>query len=134
MLDEAKAIWLAELIAEATLQIEHDPGLIIEVEDKPETWIQAFPQTNADGEHSGFALNFPYRETDSEPVGALRALGVHLPPDSRTLEWEANGFASIFVRPDVPFVALARLISDILEKAVGAPSNPDLSVQIEYGF
>ncbi len=33
-----------------------------------------------------------------------------------------------------PIVGLAHLISDILEQVAGASPDPDLTVQIEYGF
>ncbi len=134
MLDEPKALWLAELIVQAVAHLEHSPGLIIEVSDKSDQWLQIVLEDNDDGQLGGFVLNFPYQLHAGEPVATLRAHGIRLPPNSDSVDWEDGGYATIWVRPDVPLVALAQLASDILERIVGAPPDPELSVQIEYGL
>ncbi len=57
-----------------------------------------------------------------------------LNPGTQAVGWEDGAHATIRIRPDVPLVGLAHFAGDILEKVVGASSDAELSVQIEYGF
>ncbi len=135
MMDQDEAIWLAELIMEAVSNLDDNPGLTVEVEGNLNQWIQVVPEHDSDdGSLSGFALNFPYRDHAGDPLSTLERAGLIPPPDTRSVEWEDGAFATIWIRPDAPVVALAHFISDVLEKVVGSKPGSALTVQIEYGF
>lgn len=129
------AIWLGELIGRAVVEMAHGPGLTIEVTEMPGLWLQVIPEESDETAGlGGFLLNFPYREPSGDPLDALAAAGVTPPPDTRLDRWEQGGFATLWVRPDIPLVGLAHFCGDILERLTGAPPNADLSVRYEYGF
>ncbi len=134
-MDAETAVWLAELIAEAHTDLSEHPGLTLEVESKTNQWVQIVPEPEDDGiSLSGFLLNFPYRTHITEPLQTLTEKGLVAPPDTQTIEWQEDGFATIWVRPDIPLVALAHFAGDILQRVVGVDSDARLAVQIEYGF
>lgn len=129
------AIWLGELIGKAVVELEHAPGMTIEVEGTPNQWVQVVPEaSDLSGQLAGFALNFPYRGHEGDPVAALGQVGLVAPPGTRTRTWEDGGFATIWVRPDVPLVGLAHFIGDILQAIVGADRGAELTVQFDYGY
>jgi hypothetical protein len=134
-MDREEAVWLAEMIVEATADLEDNPCLLIEVEAVPNQWIQLLPEhDNTSTEVDGFALNFPYRGCSGDPLLILQARGLKPPPDTHAVEWEDDGFATIWIRPDVPLVALALFANDILIRVVGAKDNAAITVRIEYGY
>ncbi len=134
-MDAEVAIWLGELIGRAVVELEFAPGLTIESDDDPGQWLQLLlEESEADGTLSGFLLNYPYRDRAGDPLQCLGELGVKSPPGTQTVGWEDGAHATIRIRPDVPLVGLAHFAGDILEKVVGASSDAELSVQIEYGF
>lgn len=134
MIDQDEAIWMAELIMEAVANLEDNPGLTVEVEGNLDQWVQVLFDINDEGHLAGFKLNFPYRAHAGDPVLEMQRIGMILPPDTQGVEWEDGGFATIWVRPDAPVVALAHFIGDILERVTGAIPGASLTVQIEYGF
>lgn len=134
MMDQDEAVWLAELLLEAISNLEDSPGLTVEVEGNLNQWLQVLFEKDDDGSLRGFTLNFPYRALGGDPLITLEKAGLSVPPDTRAVEWEDGGFASIWVRPDAPIVALALFIGDILERVIGATAGSPLAVQIEYGF
>lgn len=135
MIDQDEAVWLAEVMMEAVAHLDDKPGLTAEVEGNQNQWVQVvFEQNDEDGSLSGFKLNFPYRGRAGDPVKTLSEAGLSLPPDSVAVDWEDGGFATIWVRPDAPVVALAHFIGDILEHVIGAAPTSTLTAQIEYGF
>jgi len=134
-MDQEEAVWLTGLILEAISSLDEGPCLTVEVEHNLNQWVQVlFEYNDDDGSLQGFTLNFPYRDKSGDPLETLAAAGLSLPPDTRTVEWEDGGFASIWVRPDAPVVALALFLGDILQKVVGADAGATLTVQIEYGY
>ena len=135
MMDQDEAIWLAELLLEAISYLEDSPGLTVEVEGELNQWVQVvFEADEADGSLKGFNLNFPYRGQAGDPVTTLTKAGLSIPPDTQSKEWEDDGFATIWIRPDVPIVALALFIGDILDRIIKTAPGASLAVQIEYGF
>ena len=126
MMDQDEAIWLTGLILEAIGSLDDGPCLTVEVENNLNQWVQVlFEHNDDDGSLQGFTLNFPYRENTGDPLETLARAGLSLPPDTRTVEWEDGGFASIWVRPDAPVVALALFGKAqwfLLLAAVGTPS------------
>jgi hypothetical protein len=135
MLDEDQAIWLGELILEAIANLADHPAMTIEVDGTPNQWIQAvFEADEDDTKFAGFTLNFPYRGYSGDPLAAVEKAGLKPPPDTKALEWEDDGFATLWIRPDAPVIAMALLMSDILQRMVGALPDASLSAQIEYGF
>ncbi len=135
MLDEGKAVWLADLIVQASTNLEESPGLTVEVVGQSEKWIQVLPECqDENGRLSGFVVNFAYHNEQQEPVATIEGKGIRLPPGTRTLEWEGGAYARLWIRPDVPVVGLAHLMSDILERISQSPANPELEVHIEYGY
>jgi hypothetical protein len=134
-MDADIAIWLGELIGRAVIEMAHSPGLTIEVTEMPDLWLQVIPEESTESaELGGFLLNFPYREPETDPLERLIAAGVSPPPDTRLERWEQGGYATLWIRPDVPLVGLAHFSGDILEHLTGAPPDADLSVRYEYGF
>lgn len=135
MMDSEEAIWLAEIIMEAVSNLDDNPGVTVEIEGNDNQWVQViFQQNEVDGALAGFNLNFPYRGMAGDPIVTLTQAGLSLPPDTRAEDWEDGGFATIWVRPDAPIVALAHFIGDILERAIGASPDSSITTQIEYGF
>jgi hypothetical protein len=134
-MDAETAIWLAGLIAQAVTALEHSPGMTVEDEANSAHWLQIVAE-EADGEPrlGGFVLNFPYREHQGDPLETLQQTGLRIPPGTRVEHWEDGGFATIWVRPDVPLVALAHFVGDILARITGAEASAELAVKIEYGF
>lgn len=134
-LDADVAIWLGELIGKAVVELEHAPGMTVEVQGVPKQWVQVIPEASQlDGQLAGFVLNFPYREQTGDPVDTLRGRGLMPPPGTESREWEDNGFAMIWIRPDVPLVGLAHFIGDILQTIIGTPQSAELNVQFDYGY
>lgn len=135
-MDRETANWLAELIQQATSELEYNPGLTVEVETDATKWLQVLPEEDEETAEllGGYVLNFPYRNHSGDPLLAMQSVGLSLPPDTRALEWEDNGHAMVWIRPDIPLVALALFIGDILTKITGAPDDSEFTVQIEYGF
>lgn len=128
------AIWLGELIGQAVLEIAHNPGLTIEVDDHPQKWLQVIPVPADDGTLSSFLLNFPYRDHAGNPAEVLAASGVQPPPGTSSPGWEDGGSARLVIRRDVPLLALAHFCGDVLQHVVGAPEDASYAVQIEHGF
>lgn len=134
-MDRDEAIWLAELLLEAISNVDDHPGLTLEVEGSAAHWVQVlFEQAEDDSTFSGFTLNFPCRQHKGDPLAVFQAVGLKPPPDTRAQDWEDGGFATVWLRPDVPVVALALFIGDILERVVGAQPGASLAAQLEYGF
>lgn len=134
-MDADTAIWLGELFGKAVVELGHSPGLTVEVEGRPGDWVQVIPEeSELSGDLAGFVVNFPYRGHTGSPLEALRAQGVAPPPGTQTRTWEDGGFATLWIRPDIPLVGLAHFAGDILEKLVGAPADCELSAQFEYGY
>ncbi len=134
-MDKEEATWLAEMILETAANLEDSPCLLIEVESKISQWVQVLLECDEEsGQVGGFALNFPYRDHSGDPLTALQAAGLKPPPNTRALEWEDDGFATIWIRPDVPLVALALFANDILVRVVGASADATITVRIEYGY
>jgi len=133
--DREEAIWLAEMILEASAHLDDKPGLLIEVESKASQWVQLLLEQDENSEKlGGFVLNFPYNSHSGDPLKTLESTGMKLPPDSQALEWEDGGFATIWLRPDVPLVALALFVNDILTRVAGASADASITVQIERGY
>jgi len=133
-MDREVAEWLAELIAQAVAALEHQPGLTCEVQGDATRWIQILPeQDDVPGQVSGIVLNFAYRHQE-EPLAVLKRAGLTLPPGTRVETWEAGGYATLWVRPDIPVVALALFVGDIVEKVMEAPAGYELQAWIEYGY
>lgn len=129
------AIWLGELIGKAVVELEHKPGMTVEVDGEPNQWVQVIPEASqVTGELGGFVLNFPYRGHTGDPVETLREEGLLPPPGTESREWEDDGFAMIWLRPDVPLVALAHFTGDVLHSIVGAPPDAELAVDFSYGY
>lgn len=134
-MDAQQALWLSGLILQALAELEHSPGLTIEVVDNEHLWVQLLPEeAEENGTLAGFVLNFPYRRRSGDPLQTMRDATLKPPPGTRTLLWEDNGYARIWLRPDVPLVGLAHFVGDVLERIVGAPPNAELAVRIEYGY
>lgn len=134
-MDKEEATWLAEMILNAAADLEDSPGLLIEVETRVGQWVQVLIEHDEeDGKVGGYALNFPYRDHSGDPLVALESVGLKLPPDTRALEWENDGFATIWIRPDIPLVALALFINDILICITGAAADAVITVRVEYGY
>ena len=130
------AEWIAGLIRDAVPHLEQRPGLLIESEDDSAKWVQVVLESTEDHEQAvgGIVLNFSYKEFSSPPLETLREAGLRLPPGTSLQTWEPNGFATIWIRPDVPLLALAMLIGDILHRICGTDENPEVSVEVNYGF
>jgi hypothetical protein len=135
-MDGAVAGWLAELIKQTTSEGAYSAGLTVEVDDHPESWVQIIPEMETDGsaQFSGFAINFPCRQRHASLQEALDLAGLKSPPDTQILAHEPGKYGTIWVRPDIPLLALALFAGDILEKLGGAPDDYEISVNIEHGF
>jgi hypothetical protein len=134
-MDTEQAVWLAGLIQQAVEQIQHQPGLTVEVEESAELWVQVIPEPDESGEElHGFLLNFPYRGQQGDPLDTISAAGLSAPPDTKALAWEDGGFARLWIRPDVPLVAFSFFIGHILENIVDAPADAELVVDFDVGF
>jgi hypothetical protein len=133
--DADTAIWLGELLGKAVVEMEHSPGLIIEAEGRTGDWVQIIPEESEhDGTLAGFVVNFPYRGHAGSPLETLQTQGVKPPPGTQTRTWEDGGYATLWIRPDVPLVGLAHFAGDILEKLIGVPADSELTAQFEYGY
>lgn len=132
MIDPDVAQWLTGLLAQTFAQLERHPGLTCEVEEDPKRWVQVIPETT-EGRLSGILLNFAYAHAE-EPLATLTRVDMTPPPDTRVAEWEADGFARLWIRPDIPVAALALFIGDIIEKVLEAPQNYALAAWIESGY
>ncbi|GAB4469391.1 MAG: hypothetical protein Kow00124_04500 [Anaerolineae bacterium] len=133
-MDKETAGWLANLIQEAAMELEHNPGLTIEVDGEEEKWVQIIPEADDEGHFAGFTLNFPYRGQSGDPLITLTEHVTTPPPGSLTIGWEDGGYARLHIRQDIPLTALAFFINDLLVKLLGAAENPELAIRIEYGF
>ncbi len=135
-MDLEVAQWLAELITQAIGELPRSPGLTIEVEHEASKWVQVIPEEHEEqpGLVSGYVINFPQRSQDDSPLDLLRSTGVRIPPDTAVVSHELGSHATIWVRPDIPIVALALFLGDILEKVGGVAPDYELNVQIQYGF
>lgn len=134
-MDAQQALWLSGLILQALAELEHSPGLTIEVVEDERLWTQLLPEeSEEDGALAGFVINFPYRDHSGDPLQTMRDITLKPPPGTRTIAWEDDGYARIWLRPDVPLVGLAHFVGDVLERIVGVPQNAELAVRIEYGY
>jgi hypothetical protein len=134
-MDLEVAEWLAELVQEAVAAIAERPGLTVEVDDVPSNWVQIIPEADLIvGNISGFSLNFPFRDTKSEPASYLQSAALKLPPDSNITSWSHGSHMTLWVRPDIPLIALALLTGDILEKIGGAAAGYEINVQILHSL
>jgi hypothetical protein len=133
-MDVETAAWLAELIREASTSLAGHPGLMIEIENEPEKWVQIVMEVDDANSLSGFIINFPYVAFDQEPISTLQSSGLAVPPNTRTVHWESDGYATIWIRPEAPLFALALFIGDLFSKIEGVSPDSQLSVEIEYGF
>ena len=132
-MDPDMSKWLTSLITQTLAQLEQGAALTCEVQGDAGRWVQVVPeQDEEDARLGGIVLNFAYRHTD-EPLTVLRRVGVQPPPDTQVAEWEANGFARLWVRPDIPVVALALFVGDIIEKVQQTPPDYELAAWIEHG-
>lgn len=133
-MDNETAQWLASLIMQASTQLDHHPGLTIEVIEQPEHWVQVILETAEDSPQlTGFVINFPIRDTVTEPLELITGSGIQPPPGTRLLN-NITGSMSIWIRADIPLVALALLIGDVMHKVLGTPADSEFEVQVEYGF
>jgi len=131
----AVAQWLAQLIYEAAANLAAGPGLTVEVEGDHTRWIQLVLEADEDnGSLSGMILNFPYRGYKGNPLSTLEGAGLKPPPGSEALSWEDDGFARIWLRPDIPLIALAMFVGDILRRIEDTQGEFEITVQIEYGY
>lgn len=134
-LSPAIAQWLAGLIDEAITNLAYNPGLTIETEGDNNRWAQLIPEVDPEDQSlSGIILNFAYQKHKGDPLETIKSSGLRPPPGSETLEWEDDGFARIWMRPDVPLIALSMFIGDILAKIEGAPEGFKITVKVEYGY
>ena len=130
-----QAIWLAGLITRLITDIEHSPGMTIEVDENPELWVQIVPEADNETQKiKGFILNYPYRDRSVEPLEKMAEVDLTPPPDTRIEEWAPGGFARVWIRPDVPLVGLAHFSIDVLHRIVEADEKAELAVRIEYGY
>lgn len=129
------ATWLAELIQQALAVMEHRPGLTIEVEDDPSNWVQIIPESDVISEQlTGYSLNFPFRESGDEPEMYVKSAGLRLPPETQFTSWQRGSHITLWIRPDIPLVALALFASDILEKLGKARLGYEVNVQIMHNL
>jgi hypothetical protein len=133
-MDVETAAWLAGLIRDASTSLAEHPGLMIEVENEPEKWVQVVMEVDDANALSGFVINFPYVGFDQEPISTLQSCGLAVPPNSRTVHWESGGYATIWIRPEAPLFALALFIGDLFSEVEGISPESQLTVEIEYGF
>lgn len=133
--DADTAIWLGEMIGKAVVELQHSPGITVEVDKMPNEWVQVLPEASQlTGQLSGFVLNFPYRGQEGDPVQTLLDAGLTPPPNTQSRAHEDDGFATIWVRPDTPLVGLAHFIGDILHTIVNADEEAEVNVQFDYGY
>lgn|SRR5574341_1146451 len=135
-MDRDVAEWLAELILQTIHELSRSPGLTIEVEDDRHNWVQIIPeeQKGEPGRVSGFVVNFPEPFGRRDLMQRLQTEGLQLPPNTTLIAHEANGYGTLLIRADIPLMALALLVGDIVERVGGAASGYELSVHIQYGF
>jgi hypothetical protein len=134
-MDAEQAVWLAGLLQQSVEQLQHHPGLTIEVEGSAELWAQVIPEPDElDESLHGFLLNFPYRGKQGDPLDTIAAAGLSAPPGTKTLAWEDGGVARLWIRPDVPLVAFSFFIGHLLENIVDAPAEAELAVDFDVGF
>lgn len=134
-MDHEVAEWLAELIQQTLSSLEHNPGLTIEVEDDPANWVQIIPTSEGTTvQLAGFILNMPFRNIPDEPEPYLTAAGINLPPNTSLTSWERDSHITLLIRPDIPLVALALLIGDLLLKVGKASSHFEINVQVLHGL
>jgi hypothetical protein len=134
MIDPEMAEWLTSLIAQTLAQLERKPGLTCEVEGDAKRWVQVIPDADPEsGQLGGILLNFTYHH-DEKPLALLERVGMKPPPNTRVTEWETGGFARLWIRPDIPVVALALFVGDIIEKVLEAPTGYELAAWIEHGY
>lgn len=136
LLDADEALWLAGLIAEAVIALQHGPCIIIEVDEDPKLWVQILPEESKDepGTIASFLLNFPYRGQSGDPMALLAERHLDVPPDTQTDSYEDGFSAAVRLRGDIPLLGLAHFAGDVLEQIVKAPSESELAVQVEYGY
>lgn len=133
-MDAEQVKWLTGLIAQTFANLEGGPGLTCEVQGEAKRWVQVIPeQADEDGQLSGVLLNFAYLH-DDEPLERLKRVGMLPPPDTRVESWEAGGFAALWIRTDIPVVALSLFVADIIEKVLEAPPGYELAAWIERGY
>jgi hypothetical protein len=133
-MDRDVAEWLAGLITQTVAGREHGAGLTCEVQDDPQRWMQIVPEWDEEEARlDSILLNFAHPHTD-EPLAVLARVCLKPPPDTRVETWEAGGYATLWIRPDIPVVALALFAGDIVEKVLEAPPGHELQAWIEYGY
>jgi hypothetical protein len=133
-MDIEVAEWLAEMIQQSVSEIQHGAGLTIEVDDHPENWLQIVPEAVKDGVLTGFVVNFPYRSLHEDPLERLAAAGIKPPPSTKVATWEGGGYATLRLRADVPLVAFALFVADVLERIGGAHQPYEINLQIMHGL
>lgn len=135
-MDIEQADWLAGFIKQIASHLEQSPGLNIEVEGKPELWLQVLLEEDelSTGELGGYILNFPYRDWPDTPLERVDKLDLNLPPGTRLLNWQPDGFVTFWFRPDIPLIPFALLIGDIFQKIIRTETDSELIVQIDYGY
>ena len=136
ILDPEEASWLAGLIAQAVIDLSHGPCVTVEVDGDEKRWIQILPVESEvePGRIESFQLNFPYRDRSGDPLSLLAESGLRPPPGTETADYDSGHFAALHIRGDVPLLGLAHFSADILEAIVGAPSNAEMAVRVEYGY
>ena len=136
-MDAEEAAWLAEQIRAAISDILSRPGLTIEVDDRPDLWLQIIPETNPTGttRHSGYMLNFPPRVLADSVRSSMSSLaGIRLPPRSQLVAFEPGSYATVWIDPGIDLHVLAQLCGDILVNLVGARPQASINIQIEHGL
>ncbi len=134
-MDKDVATWLAGMIKDAS-SIYHgnNKGLLIEVVDNPHQWVQVIPERDVDGQVvTAYILNLPYLGQARSPLEVLGEI-VQLPPGTQLMSWEADGFATLRLRPDIPLIPFSMLIGELFEELLTASTDYDLAVEYQTGF
>ncbi len=134
-MDAEEAAWLAEHIQKAVAEISYRPGLTIEVDDRPDLWVQIIPEIDPSGAArlSGYVLNFPARMlTDSMTLSTTSVAEIIFPPGIQLIASEPGSHATLWIDPGIDLRMLAQLCGEVLVNLVGAHPHASINIQIEH--
>lgn len=132
-IDHAEAVWLSGFITDINHQLDEHPGLTIEVDGRPQCWLQVIPQCDNEMALISYLLNIPV-ETDDQDVMTVLKNALHLPPDTLFIEKPDNGPVKLSIRGDIPPLAFSFFLIQLFETLLNRAKDEDLTIQLEFGF
>lgn len=131
--DGQEAIWLRDLIIDCHLQLASHPGMTIEIENRPNSWLQLIFNPDDDFQLDSVVVHF---HSEGEIVTSITFVQefISLPPGTSLLESMADNIVTLSIRNDIPPMALSLFVLQIFSVFLHRSDDEDLLVQIEGGY